>query len=358
MSLTEAVGPELPLLRRYARALTGSQRLGDGAVRQVLEALLLATDEFDTTKPVRVELYRIFHRLWQPGQDVDQPIGESLVTGLPMHSRQALLLTAVEGFGVNEAATITGRSPDQIAADIASARQSITDCLQASVLIIEDEAIIGLHISSIVQSLGHRVIGMARTRNEAVAMAQQTNPELVLADISLADGSSGIDAVKDILSEMSVPVIFITAFPERLLTGERPEPTYLITKPFEPETVIATIGQALLVHRERTAQAAAASPAAKAMDDDVPNPRKHFDTPEALLADPDLEPEEKKALLAEWDSEMDNRLNAESEGMSASDPISARKEGRLAAEAGHVKTALTKITDKISDKVSGGQGPN
>lgn len=348
MSLTEVVGPELPYLRRYARALTGSQRLGDGAVRQVLEALLLATDEFDSTRPARLELYSIFHRLWRPGHDLDQPDGESLVTGLPLDSRQALLLTAVEGFSVLEASVITGRSPDEVAADIAAARRSITECLQASVLIIEDEAIIALHIRSIVQDLGHTVAGMARTRSEAVAMAKQTNPELVLADISLADGSSGIDAVKDILGEMSVPVIFITAFPERLLTGERPEPTYLITKPFEPETVIATIGQALLVHRERTAQTAEVTPAAMALDDNVPNPRKHFDTPEALLADPELKPEEKQSLLQEWDSEMDNRLNAEAEGMSASDPISARKEGRLATEAGNVKTALTKITSEIS----------
>ena len=352
MSLSEAVGPELPLLRRYARALTGSQRLGDGAVRQVLETLLVATDEFDPIPPVRVELYRVFHRLWQPDMDLERgDSGASLVTGLPLQSRQALLLTAVEGFSIQDAALITGRSNEEVGADIAAARQSITDCLQASVLIIEDEAIIALHIRSIVQSLGHSVVGIARTRSEAVALAEKTHPELVLADISLADGSSGIDAVKDILGAMSVPVIFITAFPERLLTGERPEPTYLITKPFEPETVIATIGQALLVHREREAMAAEVSPAAQALDDDVPDPRKHFDSPEALLADPELAPEDKQALLKEWDSELDGRLNAESEGMSASDPISARKEGRLATEAGHVKSALTKITEKLTEKI-------
>jgi DNA-directed RNA polymerase specialized sigma24 family protein/CheY-like chemotaxis protein len=347
MSLREAVGPELPFLRRYARALTGSQRLGDGAVREVLEALLLAPDEFATDKPARFELYRIFHQLWQPALDLDQTtVAEGLVTGLPMHSRQALLLTAVEGFSIQEAAAMTGRSADAISADIAAARQSITDCLQAAVMIIEDEAIIALHIRSIVEGLGHSVTGIARTRTEAVALAERTRPELVLADISLADGSSGIDAVKDILSAMSVPVIFITAFPERLLTGERPEPTYLITKPFEPETVIATIGQALIVHRERAAQAAVSSSAAQAMADGAPNPRKHFDTPEALLADPELVTAEKQALLAEWDSELDGRLNAESEGMSASDPISARREGKLAEEAGHVKTALTQIAKK------------
>ena len=53
------------------------------------------------------------------------------------------------------------------------------------------------------------------------------------------------DAVDDILKIETVPVIFITAYPERLLTGDRPEPTYLITKPFKEESVRAAIAQAL-----------------------------------------------------------------------------------------------------------------
>ena len=344
MSLKEAVGPELPLLRRYARALTGSQKLGDTAVREVLEALLAAPEEFVETKAARVELYRIFHKLWQPMSNLVEPsLGDGVLARLPLPCRQALLLTAVEGFSISEAADILGSDIATVSVDIATARQSITNSLTASVMIIEDEAIIALHIRSIVEELGHSVTGIARTRTEAVALAQNTRPELVLADISLADGSSGIDAVKDILSAMSVPVIFITAFPERLLTGERPEPTYLITKPFEPETVIATIGQALLVHREQTA---ASAPAMLVMEDDAPNPGKHFDTPEALLADPGLADAEKKALLTDWDADLDGRLNAESEGMSASDPISATREARLADEAGHVKTALTEVAGK------------
>jgi CheY-like chemotaxis protein len=89
------------------------------------------------------------------------------------------------------------------------------------------------------------VTGVAVTRDEAVALALEDRPGLVLADIQLADDSSGIDAVKDILAKFEVPVIFITAFPERLLTGERPEPTFLITKPFQRSTVKAAISQAL-----------------------------------------------------------------------------------------------------------------
>ena len=98
--------------------------------------------------------------------------------------------------------------------------------------------------------------GIARTHSEAVELYHRTSPRMVLADIQLADGSSGIDAVNDILMNHAVPVIFITAFPERLLTGERPEPTFLITKPFQPETVKAAISQALFFHPSRAKQAA------------------------------------------------------------------------------------------------------
>lgn len=253
MSLRQALVAEMPFLRRYARALTGSQTLGDAAVREVLEALLEAPDELQSDKPVRAELFRIFHYLWKPdlvGSLVSK--GKSgVISQFPIEMRQSLLLTAVEGFTEEEAATILGIDVTEVVSLIGDARAAISDALSADVLIIEDESIIAMHIKQIVESLGHRVVGIMRTHAEAVAAAREKLPELVLADISLADGSSGIDAVKEILAEQDVPVIFITAYPERLLTGTRPEPTYLITKPFEPETVIATIGQALLLHREQ-----------------------------------------------------------------------------------------------------------
>jgi CheY-like chemotaxis protein len=96
-----------------------------------------------------------------------------------------------------------------------------------------------------VESLGHRVIGIARTREEALAIAAKKRPGLILADIQLADGSSGLDAVNDMLETFETPVIFITAYPERFLTGERPEPAFLIAKPYQPSTVSAILSQAL-----------------------------------------------------------------------------------------------------------------
>ena len=253
MSLRDAVARELPYLRRYARAVTGSQTLGDAAVREVLEALIEVPGEFDLTQPARLELYRIFHRLWH-SDFANSLADDGPVGNLSMRSRQALLLSAVEGFSNGDIAVILDAHSEAIADDIENARNSISEHLRSEVMIIEDEAIIALHLERIVMAAGHSVAGVARTRAEAVKVARQSCPELVLADISLADGSSGIDAVKEIIKDIDIPVIFVTAFPERLLTGERPEPTYLITKPFEPIMLTATIAQALLMHRENAAR--------------------------------------------------------------------------------------------------------
>lgn len=250
MPFMTIIAAELPYLRRYARAVTGSQDLGDAAVRETLEALLESPREFDLQKPPKRELYRIFHHLWR-SETISALKSAGPIAHLTPRSRQALLLTAVEGFTINEAAYILGTDAEDVRVGIETARAQLAEDLASDVMIIEDETIIALHIKSIVRDIGHRVVGVARTRDEAVELAAETTPELVLADICLADGSSGIDAVKDILSSLDVPVIFVTAFPERLLTGERPEPTYLITKPFDSGVLTATIAQAVLFHREQ-----------------------------------------------------------------------------------------------------------
>ena len=171
-------------------------------------------------------------------------------------SRQAFLLTAVEGFSPSEAAQILRITFGEVEGLIAEAQADIDAELATDVLIIEDEPVIAADIAALVKELGHRVSHIASTRDEAVQAVAKHKPGLVLADIQLADGSSGIDAVREILTSMDTPVIFITAFPERLLTGERPEPTFLITKPFQPETVKAAIGQALFFHPNRDRRAA------------------------------------------------------------------------------------------------------
>lgn len=250
MSLGQSLAPHLAYLRRYARALTGNQESGDAYVRAALEAILAAPADFPRDVDARLGLFRMFQGIWQTAQ-VDTLGGDeadvtsrrlSLITPA---SRQALLLHYMEGFSVADIGYLMQVDTGEADTLLKDALASIEAQTRTGVLIIEDEPIIAMDIESIVLDLGHEVTGIAATHSEALNLVQQKRPGLILADIQLADDSSGIDAVRDILQEADVPVIFITAFPERLLTGERPEPTFLITKPFHPTTVRAAISQAL-----------------------------------------------------------------------------------------------------------------
>jgi len=264
MSLGQQLAPHLPFLRRYARALTGSQNQGDKYVRATLEAIVAAPDQFPRDVDPRLGLYRMFQGIWnsanydeaaEPGDmeaadgngsgEGQEAVARARLARMTPLSRQALLLTAMEGFTPEDAGYLIEADVDEVESLVSEALSEIEKQTRARVLIIEDEPMIAMDIETIVRDLGHDVTGVAVTRDEAVALAMEDRPGLVLADIQLADDSSGIDAVKDILAEFEVPVIFITAFPERLLTGERPEPTFLITKPFQRSTVKAAISQAL-----------------------------------------------------------------------------------------------------------------
>ncbi|MHA7967932.1 response regulator [Rhizobium terricola] len=264
MSLTARVAVHLPYLRRYARAVTGSQTSGDAYVAAVLEALIADISIFPKGANDRVSLYKLFVKLFD-STNVEIPAVSSPfawekraaanLASVPTRARHAFLLITVEGFSNSEAAEVLG--VDEAAfnklfneASVEISRQVATD-----IMIIEDEPLIALDIEQMVEDLGHRVTGIARTHGEAVELYNRTNPKMVLADIQLADGSSGIDAVNDILKVDSVPVIFITAFPERLLTGERPEPAFLVTKPFNPDMVKALISQALFFNERVVEQA-------------------------------------------------------------------------------------------------------
>jgi len=254
MALAHAIAEHLPYLRRYARALCGTQKSGDAYVRACLEAIVADKSVLDASLSPRVGLYRLFHKLWNSAH-IEAPAGgakrdvdgvERRLSELTPARRQALLLTAMEGFNISDTARILEVDEEEVKQMVSQAVREISNQPSTKVLIIEDEPIISLDLQSIVREMGHTVAAIATTRDEAVRAARKTEPGLVLADIKLADGSSGIDAVRQILSEVDVPIVFITAYPERLLTGERPEPTFLVTKPFVPETVRVAVSQALL----------------------------------------------------------------------------------------------------------------
>jgi CheY-like chemotaxis protein/DNA-directed RNA polymerase specialized sigma24 family protein len=262
MSMADQIAVQLPYLRRYARALTGSQSSGDAYVRATLEAALADRGLLDQIGEGRVALYAAFNRIWSTGHVEtaaanagdsgahEQAAQDRLSHVTPTH-RQALLLTTLEDFTAEEAAQILDTSPDNVDAMVVQAINEIESETSTDVLIIEDEPLISMQLEGLVSDLGHNVIGTAATRTQALEIFKERPAGLVLADIQLADGSSGIDAVEDLLKFGDLPVIFITAYPEKLLTGERPEPTYLVTKPFQESTVRAAISQALFFGSSR-----------------------------------------------------------------------------------------------------------
>lgn len=264
MSLSTRIAPHLPYLRRFSRAVTGSQTSGDAYVAATLEALIADLSIFPEASNDRIALYKLFSKLFgstaikvlQPSSNFPwEARAAANLANLSARSRQAFLLISVEGFSNAGAAEVLDVDQAEFSRLIDEASSEISRQVATDILIIEDEPLIAMDIEQMVEGLGHRVVGIARTHKEAVTLFQRSQPRMVLADIQLADGSSGIDAVNDILSTHAVPVIFITAFPERLLTGERPEPTFLVTKPFNPDMVKALISQALFFDENSRAAA-------------------------------------------------------------------------------------------------------
>lgn len=259
-TISAAIGKSLPHLRRYGRALTGNQASGDRFAAVTLEVILEDMSVMAAADDPKVALFKTFHRLWSsagaPLAAPDTPLSaraQDHMATLTANSREALLLHVIEGFTSEQIAQILEIDPEDVADLVAIAVADMEASVAGAVMVIEDEAIIAADIVDIVRGAGHRVTGTARTRTEAVALALRDRPDLILADIQLADKSSGIDAVNEILAAFpKTPVIFITAFPERLLTGLRTEPAFLITKPFSEDQVRSAVGQAMFFSSTET----------------------------------------------------------------------------------------------------------
>lgn len=232
------IAKHIPYLRRYARALAGTQGAGDSLVAEALRSFGSAPENEDE---LRVALFRAVTRSAN-AMFVSKPPSTD---ALSLAERQILLLTSLESFPVDAAAEVLGVPGSEAVQLLADAKERLRVNAQTDVLIIEDEPVIALDIAELVASCGHRVVGVAAAEREAIALARDKRPGLILADINLANGGDGQSAVAEIQKQGAVPVIFITAYPERLLTGALNEPTFLITKPFDPLRLAITTYQAV-----------------------------------------------------------------------------------------------------------------
>ena len=261
-SISDLVAPQLPMLRRFSRALSGSQHRGDAYVVALLEMLIADHRAFRRDLPPKLALFQLYMKVWNsvPINGESDPVAEDVgaadrqIETLTPKPRQAFLLAALENFTNSEIALVLECSENEVRELVTAAGKEISAQIAAKILIIEDEPVIAIELEAIVTEIGHRVSGVAATHGEAVAMVEREEPGLILADIQLADGSSGIDAANEILQRIKTPLIFITAYPERLLTGDRVEPTFIITKPFKPEMVKAMVSQALFFDLKASAK--------------------------------------------------------------------------------------------------------
>jgi CheY-like chemotaxis protein len=225
----------LPYARRFARALTGAQGRGDA---MVAEALRTGPHPIPGPEGARLALFAAVARIAAGRPDeVPGPVTRQ--------ERMLLLLTSLEELDVSTAALVLGLDADEAEGMLTSARDRLRAATAARVLIIEDEPIIAMDLQQLVESAGHDVVGVATSEDEAVAIAESERPSLVLADVNLGQGGDGASAVARIMARHATPVIFVTAYPERLLTGTKVEPAFVITKPFEPTTLAVATYQAV-----------------------------------------------------------------------------------------------------------------
>ena len=271
MQVTSAeIVPEIPYLRRHARLLSGSKEVGDEYVRLCLE-LVMAEPERLEGRDLRVQLFHAFHSVWSVINPADpdlETIGtttheerlEQGLAALAPTERRVLLLVAVEDFSYEAVGQILNLDTEAVRRHFTKARRDLDEQVTCTVLIIEDEPLIAMELCRIVQEMGLTVVSTASRQDDALEAVERDRPGLVLADIQLQDNGSGIVAAHGILQQLNVPIVFVTGYPDRLLTGEGFEPAFIVTKPFREDALKATIAQALSTyaapsraqeHRER-----------------------------------------------------------------------------------------------------------
>ena len=115
------------------------------------------------------------------------------------------------------------------------------------ILIIEDEQVVALDLRNLLKRLGHTPLGPAVTAGDAIRLAAETLPDLILMDVKLEGEHDGVHAATEITRHRLVPIVYITAYPEKFISGSSPmvHPFLCVAKPFSFATVEAAIRSAL-----------------------------------------------------------------------------------------------------------------
>ena len=253
---------QLPYMRRYGRALTGSTNRGDDLVTLAVEAALTEPERYhldtDDEPVTRRRLYTLLNELFdadagaagaivspaEPGHPI-----EAALSSLPEQERRVFLLVSLEELSTPQAADVMGIHADEARDALGRAQNAMREQLVANILIVEDDAIIAYDLTETVLGMGHKVCGTAATMEEALAAAAANQPSLALMDLRLAHGGSGITTAQALRETRALPIIFVTAFAEELKQRGLDYLGPVIKKPFTREQIERAITQAVFTPR-------------------------------------------------------------------------------------------------------------
>jgi len=231
---------ELKNLRRYAFCLIGNRILSDAAVEAALTAPAADAEPVSGHAVSRLGLYRRVNEAVRTSLRTNN-VTAAVATGLharllrlPEEQRQVAALHAVIGLPCGDVASILDVSEAYVRHTCAVSLLALRE-KPAAVLIIEDEALIARELQEIVTKLGLVVAGMAKNRAEALRIAVQSKPKLILADYKLK-GDTGVDVVKAIRESQNANVIYVTAHPEAV-AAQGEERDLIVSKPFSLRAV-------------------------------------------------------------------------------------------------------------------------
>ena len=122
-----------------------------------------------------------------------------------------------------------------------------------NILVVEDESIVSKDIQNSLKKLGYNIVGATATGEEAITLAEETKPEIVLMDIMLKGEMSGIEAAIKIKEKLSIPIIYLTAYADEstLNKAKITEPYAYILKPFKEIDLHTSIEMALFKHKKQ-----------------------------------------------------------------------------------------------------------
>jgi CheY-like chemotaxis protein len=245
--------PHLPLLRRYARALTGSRSWGDALAQATMEEV--EARPRGEEMPARVALFRTLSTLFEayPQPDGSKPFDPAPTGSATPLSVQALLLRALEQFSQEDAAKILGVSPGRLNELAEEGGKAVQSDDRAMLLILDSDVMVTLDLTAALEMCGHRVCATPTTRAKALECAQIHRPELTILTSATRFGgdTDPLGVAEEVRQVCNASTVLLTAYPERFLRGEEGECTFVMAKPFQPTAVVALVGQALRLGRDQ-----------------------------------------------------------------------------------------------------------